>query len=195
MNRALSLATGFVALLFVACEAPAPEADVPDDSGSSLSAAATAYVLQPEEGEVLVPCRVESSADARWTIKVDPAAGSKRVAMGTQDLPGHERIPVHRHEHQDEILFIHEGHATGIVGDERVEVGPGTTVYVPQGVWHGVENHSDAAAKVVWVVVPPGLENFFRDIGVPPGTDCVPMSAEEMEAIRARHGITQRMDP
>lgn len=152
-------------------------------------------VLFPEDGEVLVPCREESSADARWIIKADPQnTGSTRLAVGTQTLPGGESIPVHRHEHQDEVLFIHEGRATGVLGDSAVDVGPGTTVYVPQGVWHGVENHGEETVNLLWVVSPPGLEGFFRAIGVPPGDDCVPMEPAQMEEIRRQHGITQRIE-
>ncbi|MEX0599462.1 MAG: cupin domain-containing protein, partial [Rhodothermales bacterium] len=119
------------ALLFVtACGQPEG-----DSAASAYDAAVRdtmGYVMFPDDGEVLVPCREESSADARWVIKADPqTTGSTRLAMGTQTLPGGELIPVHRHEHQDEILFIHEGRATGVFGDSSVAVGPGTTVYVP----------------------------------------------------------------
>ncbi len=114
--------------------------------------------------------------------------------MGTQELPAGDKIPVHRHENQDEILFIHEGSATGVLGDSSVPVEPGTTVFVPRGVWHSVENTEDETVEIVWVVVPPGLEGFFRDIGVPPGEECVSISAEEMANIRSKHGITQRIE-
>jgi len=172
-------------------EEPAPNIVPPLDRPLENSG----YVLYPEDGEVLVPCREDASAEGRWIIKADPVnTGSHRVAMGTQVLPGGERIPVHRHEHQDEILFVHEGTATGVLGDSSVAIGPGTTVYVPRGVWHGVENTEATAVQIVWVIVPPGLEGFFRDLGVPPGTDCVPLPAEEMAEIRRRHGITQKIE-
>ena len=154
----------------------------------------TGYVLYPGEGEVLVPCREGSSPDARWIIKADPQTGSHYVAMGTQALPAGDQIPVHRHEHQDEILFIHEGHATGVLGDSKVPIEPGTTVFVPRGVWHAVENTETETVEIVWVVVPPGLEGFFRDIGAAPGEDCIPISPEQMAEIRAKHGITQRIE-
>jgi quercetin dioxygenase-like cupin family protein len=154
----------------------------------------TGYVLYPGEGEVLIPCREGSSTDGKWIVKVDPEKGSHYVAMGTQELPVGDRIPVHRHENQDEVLFIHEGNATGILGESRVPIEPGTTVFIPRGVWHSVENTEDEPVEIVWVVVPPGLEGFFRDLGVPPGEDCVAISADEMVEIRARHGVTQRIE-
>ena len=157
--------------------------------------ASTGHVLYPDDGEVLVPCRPGSTSEGRWVIKADSVTtGSTLLAMGTQLLPGGEQIPVHRHEHQDEILFIHEGHATGVVGDSSLPIEPGTTIYVPRGLWHGVQNTHEQSVKIVWVVAPPGLEGYFRAVGVDPGAECIPLPADEMEEIRRRHGITQRIE-
>ena len=71
---------------------------------------------------------------------------------------------------------------------------PGTTIYVPQGVWHGVENTSDAPAQIIWVIAPPGLERFFRDIGTPPGTEREPLTEEEIVEITRRHGVTVKIE-
>jgi quercetin dioxygenase-like cupin family protein len=116
------------------------------------------------------------------------------MAMGTQLLPGGEQIPVHSHEQQDEILFIHEGQATGIVGDSSMTVTSGTTIFIPRGVWHGVRNPQQDPVKIVWVVAPPGLEGYFRSIGLPPDAECVPLPADELAEIRPRHGISQKIE-
>lgn len=135
-----------------------------------------------------VPCGAQGKY---WNIKVDPVnAGSTRLAMGTQLLPARSGIPLHRHEHEDEILFVHEGKGTGILGDERVPVEPGTTIYIPHGVWHGVDNTSDSPAQIIWVVAPPGVEGYFREAGVPPGTGCKPIPPDELAEIQRRHGMT-----
>lgn len=171
------------------------EIEAPSPPIAGPAAETSGYVLDPDDGEVLVPCRPGSSSEGRWVIKADPSnTGSTRLAMGTQALPGGEQIPVHRHEGQDEVLFVHEGHATGILGDSSLSVGPGTTIYVPQGVWHGVRNTEEDPVTIVWVVAPPGLENFFRSIGKPPGEECVPIPAEDMAEIQRQHGITQRIE-
>lgn len=194
MKKLTALAPLILLLTTTGCvEREANEPPTPSTVGPAPET--SGYVLHPDDGEVLVPCRPGSSSEGRWVIKADPSnTGSSRLAMGTQDLPGGEQIPVHRHEGQDEVLFVHEGHATGIVGDSSLSVGPGTTIYVPQGVWHGVRNTQDDPVKIVWVVAPPGLEDFFRAIGMPPDEECVPIPAEDMAEIQRQHGITQRIE-
>jgi quercetin dioxygenase-like cupin family protein len=138
-------------------------------------------VLAAEEGEVL------RRPNGKVVIKVDPRTGSARLAMGTQDLLPGAGIRVHRHEHAEEVLFIHQGSGTAILGDGRRTVEPGTTIYIPAGVWHGVEN-SGKEMQLVWLVSPPGLEGFFREIGAPPESELKVLTPGQMEEIARKHG-------
>lgn len=145
-------------------------------------------VLQPAQGERLL-FRAPPMPDL-VTIKVGPEnSDSKRMAMGTQDLPAGYVVPVHKHLREDEILFIHKGHGVATLGDEQVPVEPGTTIYIPRGTWHGIENPTAEDAQMVWVVVPPGLEEFFREASQPPGTPWVPLTPAEVDAIGLQHGV------
>ena len=139
------------------------------------------YVLKPDEGEVL------RRPNGSVIIKVDPRRGSGRIAMGTQELDARSGIRVHKHDNADEVLYIQKGGATAILGDQRSPVGPGTTIYIPRGVWHGVEG-AGPEIQLLWIVSPPGLEGFFREIGAPPGTPVKQLTAAEMEEIGRKHG-------
>ena len=194
MNRTLTLLALSCSLGAIACNQDEASLSSHTTEVAVEEPEQAGYVLYPGEGEVLIPCRAGSSTDGKWIVKADPETGSHYVAMGTQELPAGDKIPVHRHENQDEVLFIHEGTATGVLGDKRVPIEPGTTIFVPRGVWHAVENTEEETVEIVWVVVPPGLEGFFREIGMPPGEECVSISESEMAEIRARHGITQKID-
>jgi mannose-6-phosphate isomerase-like protein (cupin superfamily) len=140
------------------------------------------FVLEPRDGETL------SVRNGEVVIKVDPRTGSARFAMGTQTLRPGAGIGVHLHEKEDEILFVHSGKGLGVVGDDQAAVEPGSTIFIPHGVWHGVEN-PDGELSLVWVVSPPGLESFFRDSGSPPDAPAKVLTAEQLEDIRRKHGM------
>ena len=82
------------------------------------------------------------------TIKVDPRTGSPKMALGTQALDAGVGIPLHRHEHEDEVLFVHDGRGVAILRDQRQIVEKGDSIYIPHGVWHGVENNFDNAQRL-----------------------------------------------
>lgn len=56
---------------------------------------------------------------APFNIKVSPKTGSQHLIMGTSQIAGGTGIPVHMHEHEDEILFVHRGEGTAVVGDNH----------------------------------------------------------------------------
>ena len=79
-------------------------------------------------------------------------------------------------------MFVQEGGGAAILGDTRKTVEAGTTIYVPQGVWHAVENPGNEM-HLLWVVTPPGLEGFFREIATPPGAPLKALTPEQLSDI------------
>ena len=148
------------------------------------------FILQPEEGEVLL---LGGPPGGQVIIKVDPAkTGSPQMAMGIQYVEG--EIPIHQHEHEEEFLFVHSGQGVGILGDQRVPVQAGTTIYIPPGTWHGVQNTADEASQIMWVVTPGAegntqLEHFFRAVGTPPGMEAQSLTPEQFADIMEKHGM------
>jgi quercetin dioxygenase-like cupin family protein len=145
-------------------------------------AARGGYVLAAGEGEVI---RRKGNT---VTVKVDPKTGSPGMAMGTQALEPGVGIPIHMHEHADEVLFIHAGRGVAVLGGQRKEVGEGDTVFVPRGVWHGVESRGEAV-NLLWVVTPPGLERYFRETGVSPGAPPRALTPAQLDEIGRKHGV------
>jgi quercetin dioxygenase-like cupin family protein len=64
--------------------------------------------------------------------------------------PGQEQR-VHDHPDQDKIYLVQEGEGVFTVGDDEFQSGPGTVVWAPAGVPHGVRN--DGAVRLVLAVV------------------------------------------
>lgn len=144
------------------------------------------YVLRADEGEVL-----QRGKGNTVTIKVDPKTGSPSMAMGTQLLDPGVGIPVHLHEHEDEVLFVNDGGGVAVLGEQRKPIGKGDTIYIPHGVWHGVETH-DTGISLLWIVTPPGLEGFFREISTPLGGPPKTLTPAQIEDIGRKHGVRFR---
>jgi quercetin dioxygenase-like cupin family protein len=156
--------------------------------GSPNSAAGEGLISGPDDGELLFI----GPRKAPVRIQVGKSNGSDRLAMGNEDIVPGDGIPVHRHGREDEIIFIHAGEGTVTLGEERIVVKAGSSVYVPQGTWHGLENTGTELLKMVWVFSPAGFEEYFRDIGSRPGETTPDRSNDEWHAVDAKHSITYR---
>ena len=150
------------------------------------------YILHRGEGEILQ----RGGRDDRLVIKVDETkTGSPQMAMGIQTVT--EAIPVHRHEQEEEFLFVHKGHGLGVLGNESVTVEEGATIYIPPGTWHGFENADEQGSEILWVVTPgygeeTQLEKYFRATGVPPGEEPKVLTPARLNDVRKKHGVTPR---
>jgi mannose-6-phosphate isomerase-like protein (cupin superfamily) len=124
------------------------------------------------------------------TIKIDSElTPTVRMSMVTEDLPPNSEIRVHLHQREDEIIFIRMGSGIATLGDREVPVSAGATIYVPQGVWHGLRNNTTALLGMSAVYSPPGFEQAFKDRLLHPNR--TPAEAAES---RKKHGIVYR-DP
>jgi mannose-6-phosphate isomerase-like protein (cupin superfamily) len=141
-----------------------------------------AYVLGPAEGDHLI-----RNAGSIF-IKVDPSKGSNNMALGTQQVPRGIGIAVHQHQEADEVLFVPEGTGFVILGDTRIPIEKDSVVYIPRGVWHGVEN-PDSELLLLWVVAPPGLEAFFREVASAPGAPPKQLTREQLNEVARKHGM------
>src|SRR5215475_13800466 len=110
------------------------------------------------------------------------------MALGTQQVPISTGIQVHQHQEADEVLFVLEGTGFGILGDARMPVEKGLAIYVPKGVRHGVEN-PNSELLLLWVVAPPGVEEFFREVAGTPGAPPKQLTREQLNEIAQKHGI------
>ena len=144
------------------------------------------YVLARGEGEVLVDSKGRTTI-----IKVSPQTGSRLLAMGTQDMPPGSGILVHKHDRTEEILYVSDGTGTVILGDEQIQVEKDTTIWVPPGTWHGVENPHDHM-HILWFVTPPGLDDVFRGMFWHPGEDEKQLTPEEIAEIGRLHDSVAR---
>ena len=75
--------------------------------------------------------------------------------------------PYHVHHAEDEAFYVLEGELTFFCGNHRITGGPGTFVYGPRDVPHGIRVEGPVPARILLQTLPGGFEHFFRDMGEP----------------------------
>lgn len=153
-------------------------------SGSEAGEPALPAILGADEGEKLL------MADGRHVLLKSAAGGG--ILMGSEALPPGTAIPVHCHDGCEEIIFIHEGNVQVTLGDEQVLAGPGTTVVVPPGTWHGVAAHGDEGATMLFIFPGSDMAAFFRRVGFREGGVAPALTPEDWSEIMERHRMRAR---
>jgi mannose-6-phosphate isomerase-like protein (cupin superfamily) len=106
---------------------------------------------------------------------------SLSAILGPGDL-----TPPHSHRDEDEFTFVFRGRIGGRVGDHDVGVEEGGFLFKPRGIVHTLWNPTDVEAIVIGIISPPGLEDFFEEIGgLSEGA-----SPEAVPEIGTRYGLT-----
>ena len=104
---------------------------------------------------------------------------------------------MHVHEREDEAFYVLEGGLSVRMGDEEFEAPAGSFAFLPRGIPHTFRSSNDGA-RVLLLVVPSGLEGYFRALSRPAEAMTLPppagpSSAEQisaMEAALAEHGCS-----
>ena len=94
------------------------------------------------------------------------AAGTEgRFTVFEQVTPAGWGPPRHIHSREDEVVYILEGAYEISLGDERRTVSAGACAILPRDVPHGFRNVGSAPGRLLCVIVPGGLEEYFIAVG------------------------------
>lgn len=115
-----------------------------------------AGVVRAGEAEVLL----------QGPVGADLLAGSGRTGGRAAILvhplaPRALGSPIHTHRDEDEYSYVLEGEVGVQVGDETIRARSGDLVCKPRGVPHAFFNPTDQPARLLEVIVPGGLEDYF----------------------------------
>ena len=125
-------------------------------------------------------------------VKASAADTGGQYTLLEMTAPAGLQTPLHVHYREDEGFYVLDGSVTIEVGDETVELGPGQHAYGPRDVPHRFIIGPDGA-KMLWVLVPSGFEDFIEDVSVPAERPTVPppsvLPPEDAAEIVLRHGM------
>jgi quercetin dioxygenase-like cupin family protein len=122
-------------------------------------------VVQPDQGaSYWQPVPANGHADPKLT----PATtGFEALAMGYQTIAPGCRVREHSHGDQIELQICFRGRGRVVVDGVSHPLTPGTACFLGYDVKHEILNDSTEDLVMMWVITPPGLENFFKAIGRP----------------------------
>jgi mannose-6-phosphate isomerase-like protein (cupin superfamily) len=125
-------------------------------------------------------------------IKATAADTGGRYSLVEITAPAGLQAPLHVHYREDEGFYVLEGSVTIEVGEETVELGPGQHAYGPRDVPHRFTIGPDGA-RMIWVLVPGGFDEFVADVSAPAEAPTVPppsvVPPENAAEIVLRHGM------
>lgn len=86
--------------------------------------------------------------------------------------------PPHIHLNEDESVYVIEGDCLVQIGQEVFQAGAGDSLFMPRGIPHTVANAGDTPARVLFTLMPAGLEPFFAELAASlPDAPPIPTSA------------------
>lgn len=89
-----------------------------------------------------------------WILVSEKTVGSQNLAMGiNRTHPGGE-VPLHKHEHEEEVMYFISGKGRFITDDDEIALEPGVCVYNPPGGMHKIVNTGDVDLEFVWIYAP-----------------------------------------
>jgi quercetin dioxygenase-like cupin family protein len=97
-------------------------------------------------------------------VKLAGADTGNAVAVVHLTVPKLAGPPLHRHSREDEWFYVLDGELTIEVDGRRFTAGAGTSAFAPRGTVHAFQNFHDAAAHILVMVTPGGLDQFFEDV-------------------------------
>ena len=162
-------------------------------SGSEMSPMAPRPAVIPADGGEK---RFLRGGTAPLFIKVDSAnTGSRRMVLGSSDLPPGDAIGVHRHLQEDEIIVITRGTARVQLGHQFLTASAGATVFIPQGTCIGLTNVGADTLSNFFVFSSPGFERALRAVSSAPGEPPKPLTPQlRRAAFHDAHAVADPSD-
>jgi quercetin dioxygenase-like cupin family protein len=84
-----------------------------------------------------------------------------------QIIQPHNGPPPHIHHKEDEAFYVLDGEFTFLCGDLQRICETGSFVYIPKHTLHTFQNTGGRTGKLLVIITPAGLEEFFYAIGTP----------------------------
>jgi quercetin dioxygenase-like cupin family protein len=139
------------------------------------------FVVHAGDGESF-----RSPVGGPMTVKARAETTAGSFAAVENLVPPLQGPPLHRHEREDEMYFILDGHLRFKLDGVMHDAPTGAFVFIPRGTPHCFQNIGDTAARILVMFTPAGMERFFEgQANLPPG----PMDTDAHAALARENGM------
>ena len=112
------------------------------------------YMLDNKEGQF------QQALGALVSLKASSEQTGGVFNLFEVSCPPHYATPLHIHYTEDVAVYILEGVLTFFWGSEEKEAIAGSFIYQPRGTPHGFQVESDTPARILYMTVPAGFDQF-----------------------------------
>ena len=134
------------------------------------------YMLNNEEGQSL------QSLGALVSVKATSEQTGGVFNLFEVSCPPEYATPLHIHYAEDVAVFVLEGALTFFWGSEKKEAVAGSYFFQPRGTPHGFRVEGGIPARILYMTVPAGFDQFVIEYKLP-------TSMSEPETAAARYKI------
>src|SRR5690606_28897138 len=90
-----------------------------------------------------------------------------QFSAGTQTIDPGCYVREHMHDAHEELIYIVEGKGAVVLDGVEHELSPGASLFLARNSSHKFINLGPEPLSFFWVLMPGGLDAFFRQIGRP----------------------------
>lgn len=125
-----------------------------------------------------------------YTILLSGKDTAGRFAVIDMLIPANSGPPPHRHDFE-EAFHVLDGRLDVTVRGETSIVRTGEIANVPANALHVFHNSTDSPVRLLCIVSPAGLEEFFAEVGDPVSTrtSAAPELTLDERTAQLRHGV------
>jgi quercetin dioxygenase-like cupin family protein len=115
----------------------------------------------------------EGEGNAFWVLgdlyifKVTGKQTNNAYTIIEQTIHSQGGPPPHIHHLEDEAFYVLEGRFSFLYGDKQSVFETGSFINIPRGTLHTFKNVDEKQGRLLVIITPSGLEEFFYSIGTP----------------------------
>ena len=130
--------------------------------------------------------RLNVLGDNQRILLTGEDTGGSYTLVENYNPPG-ASIPLHLHRNEDETFYVVSGEVEFEINGEIVLATAGATVYLPRNAPHSFTIVGSEPAKMLFMLMPAGLEKYFEELSQLPSNE--PPDMKKVIEISARYGI------